>query len=222
MITRVDQYSGEEAIRIFATQLGTDYTAYQAKKVVDQWCEFFQSGPSPIRSLAFTSRTPRRLFASLHPQSQLVSLAIKWGDYDDLRAVASMTGLQDLWLGGAVRVSSLTPLESLAGLRRLCIEGLRDVRDLSPVGKLVGLESLELGGNWMSPRIAHIDSIGFLRDLTQLSELILHTIVVDDLDYSPVLALNDLAVCQVALARGMKPSHDELSRQIPALEPIAQ
>jgi hypothetical protein len=51
VITTVAEYDGQASIRISATQLGSDYTARATAKVVDEWLEFFEAGPSPIREL---------------------------------------------------------------------------------------------------------------------------------------------------------------------------
>lgn len=204
-------------MRVAATQLGKRYSTHQAKKIVDKWCEFFASGPTAIVDLAFTSRTPKRLFASLAGQTQLRSLAVKWGDYDDLNPVTGMRGLTELWLGGASSVSTLTPLTELPQLRQLVLESLRRVHDLSPLGSLARLRSLEVGGDWISPRIVHVDSVAFLRNLPGLERLVLHTMIVDDLDYSPLLSLGNLKEVRVMAVRGMRPSHDELCAAIPAL-----
>lgn len=44
--------------------------------------------------------------------------------------------------------------------------------------------------------------------------------IVDDLDYSPLLALTNLTELRVMPTRGMSPSHDELSSAIDALETL--
>lgn len=177
--------------------------------------DFFSSGPSGIRDLEFTSRTPKRLFDSLRAQTQLRRLAVKWGDYDDLSPLAGLAGLRELSLRGASRVTSVEPLGGLVSLQRLTIESLRRAHDLSLLGRLTSLTDLELGGDWMSPRNAHVDSIGFLRDLTELENVLLHTIIVDDLDYSPLLSLPRLRSVRVMKTRGMKPSHDYLKSALP-------
>ena len=69
--------------------------------------------PTPLTSLQFTSRTPKRLFAALAGQPQLLRLVVKWGDYEDLSSVASMTGLPHLKLRGATAVSNVAALASL-------------------------------------------------------------------------------------------------------------
>jgi hypothetical protein len=216
----VDEYDGGPEVRVAATQLGTSFSAYQARKIVDQWCEFFAGGPSPITDLAFTTRTPRRLFASLRGQTQLRRLGVKWGDYDDLTPLTGMHELAELWLGGASSVRTLAPLAEMPQLRELAVESLHHVHDLSPLGSLTQLRELELGGDWMTPRLVHVDSIGFLRSLPELERLVLHTMVVDDLDYSPLLGLERLIEARVVPARGMRPSHDELCMALPALQPL--
>lgn len=221
-ITTVDQYDGGSVVRVAATQLGTRYSASQAKKIVDHWCEFFAGGPTPITDLAFTTRTPKRLFASLREQTQLRSLGVKWGDYDELSPLAGMHELAELWLGGASSIRTLAPLAEIPELRELAVESLRRVHDLSPLGSLARLRALEVGGDWMSPRIVHIDSLAFLRKLPSLENLVLHTMIVDDLDYSPLLSLGSLKEVRVRPAKGMRPSHDELCAAIPALEPLGK
>ncbi|WP_269940079.1 hypothetical protein [Arthrobacter sp. HY1533] len=161
-ITTVAEYDGQESIRISATQLGSEYTARAAVKFVDEWLEFFQAGPSPIRELEFVSRTPRRLFNSLNLQSQLVRLQVKWGDFNDLAALAGMSQLRELVLGGASSVESVEPLRYLPNIETLRIESLKRASDLSPIGDMTSILDLELGGDWISPRIAHIDSIAFM------------------------------------------------------------
>lgn len=146
------------------------------------------------------------------------SLRVKWGDYDDLSPLTRMHDLTELWLGGASNIPSLAPLAEMPQLRDLAVESLRHVHDLSPLGSLTKLRTLEVGGNWMSPRIVHVDSVAFLRSLPGLEHLVLHTMIVDDLDYSPVLSLGNLREARVMPARGMRPSHDELRAAIPALE----
>jgi len=89
------------------------------------------------------------------------------------------------------------------------------VHDCSPLQELRNLDDLTLGGDWMSPRIAHIDSIGWLPALQGLRSLVLHTMIVDDLDYHPLLALSNLRTVRVMKARGMRPTIQELEQRLP-------
>jgi len=214
MLTQVSEYEGQPSIAVACTQLGTSFTARSAKRVVDEWVEFFQR-PSTLTRLDFRSRTPKRLFAALAGQPQLERLHVKWGDYADLNPLRSMTGLRHLELRGASNVTDVTALTSLTQLQGLALEGFRDIADSRPLGALSSLIDLELGGNWMTPRIGRIESVRFLRTLPRLEELLLHTLVVDDLDYSPLLDLPALRSVRVMKVRGMQPGHDELRRRLP-------
>jgi hypothetical protein len=203
-------------VRISATQLSPSrYSKRHAARVVSEWIEFFDRGPSGIRRLAFVSRTPKRLFQALVSQTQLEWLSVKWGDYDDLGALSALTRLTSLRLAGASSVLSLAPLAGLNQVEKLEVESLQRARDLSPIGLMRSVVDLQVGGNWMTPRIAHVDSIAFLRETPQLRRLLLHTMIVDDLDYSPVLDLPNLESVAVMKARGMRPPIEELMARTP-------
>ena len=51
--------------------------------------------------------------------------------------------------------------------------------------------------------------------LQDLEKVLLHTVVVDDLDYSPLLDLPKLRSVRAMKVRGMRPEHDELRRRLP-------
>lgn len=214
-ITRLAEYRGEAEVVVEATQLGSEYSQSEARRIVDEWAEFFASTPSPICDLRFVSRTPERLFEALRGQTQLEALAVKWGDYADLTPVAGMIQLRRLNLGGASSVEDLQPLAGLPRVENLLIEGLRRVRDLSPIGDMSGVTDLELGGDWMTPRVVHVESFGFLRKMPQLRSLLLHSIAADDLDYASVLALPNLTSVRVMEVRGMQPNIDVLKATTP-------
>lgn len=210
-ITRLDEYTGQAEVLLAATQLGLDYSPTQARRVISEWVAFFSSGPSPIRELHFVSRTPHRLFNALRGQAQLQVLQVKWGDYTDLAALDGMNELHTLWLAGASNVEDLTPLRGLQEVRSLSLESLRRVHDLSPLDEMTAVTSLDIGGDWMSDRLAHVDSIRFLREMPQLQRLLLHTVIGDDLDYSPILELPALREVRVMKARGMQPPYEQLT-----------
>lgn len=83
------------------------------------------------------------------------------------------------------------------------------------LGHLVNLTDLELGGDWISPRNAHVSSIAFLRELNKLEKVLLHTLFVDDRDYSALLSLPRLSWVRVMATKGMEPSFDHLKRALP-------
>ncbi|MCB0909252.1 MAG: hypothetical protein KDB63_19275 [Nocardioidaceae bacterium] len=214
-VVEVREYEGETSIDLAATQLGSGYSETRKRQIVDEWVAFFGSGPTPIRSWRFLTRTPKRLFAALSPQSQLTALQVKWGDYDDLAVLSPMAGLVSLRLRGASGVQDLRPLAGLQAVEVLQVEGLRGLLDASPVGQMRSVTDLELGGNWVTPKNVRITSAAFLAEMPQLQRLLLHTLIVDDLDYRPLLSLPNLQKVRVMAARGMTPSKDELVRCLP-------
>lgn len=214
-VVEVREYEGETSIDLAATQLGSGYSETRKRRIVDEWVDFFGSGPTAIRSLRFLTRTPKRLFAALSAQSQLRALQVKWGDYDDLHVLSGMAGLVSLRLAGASGIRDLRPLAGLQAVETLQIEGLRGVLDASPVGQMRSVTDLELGGDWMTPRNVRITSAAFLARMPQLQRLLLHTLIVDDLDYHPLLSLPNLQRVRVMERRGMTPPKKELVERLP-------
>lgn len=212
-LKRPSDYNGEEAIYVEATQ-SDDLTATQMKKLVQAWMEFFESGPSPVKSLEFITRTPRRLFETLTHQTQLEYLKVKWGDYSDLSPIMNMPNLNTLKFQSAPAVKNLEPLAGNIAIRTLEINGLRDAHDMAPIGTMTALRTLHLGGDGNSLRIAHIDSLDFIHNLPQLEDLLLQGLIVDSKDYGPLLTLKNLKNSWVMESRGMRPKIEELSEHL--------
>jgi hypothetical protein len=145
-VVEVREYEGESSIALAATQLGSDYSEARKRQIVDEWVDFFRAGPSPIRSLHFLTRTPKRLFDALSAQSQLTALQVKWGDYDDLQVLTTMPGLVTLRLRGASAVHDLRPLAELPAVEALQVEGLRGLVDAGPVGQMRSVTDLGSAG----------------------------------------------------------------------------
>lgn len=214
-VVEVREYDGQPSVALAATQLGSAYSETRKRQIVDEWVDFFKSGPTPIRTLHFLTRTPKRLFAALAAQTQLTTLQVKWGDYDDLRVLNQMKGLATLRLRGASAVHDLGPLAGLQAVETLQVEGLRGLVDAGPVGQMHSVTDLELGGTWMTPKNVRITSAAFLAAMPQLRRLLLHTLIVDDLDYRPLLSLPSLQHVRVMATRGMTPPIEELIERLP-------
>jgi len=210
--TEVSEYDGSERILLEPTQLfadvfGRPLPRSRLKRIVDEWCEFFEAGPTPIRYLDISSRAPKRLITALRGQAQLRGLAIKWGDYDDVSAIAGMPDLWSLRLGGASGLTELAPLRSATSLRVLELEASRRLTDYSPLGALSTLEEFRVTGSTAIPTIA------FVRGLTGLRHLLIGARVLDE-DYSPLLELAGLEKLRVHKQRTMHPSYEELEERI--------
>lgn len=212
-IERPSEYNGEAAICVEATQ-NDALTATQKKKLVQEWVDFFEAGPSPVKRLEFITRTPRRLFESLQHQTQLEDLRLKWGDYSDLSPIPILPNLHTLKFQSAPAVKTLEPLTGNATIRTLQIHGLRDAHDMNPIGTMTSLRNLHLGGDGNSLRVAHIDSLEFIHNLPQLEELMLQGLIVDSKDYSPLLSLKNLKLSWVMATPGMRPKTEELSEHL--------
>ncbi|MCU1421222.1 MAG: hypothetical protein JWN36_873 [Microbacteriaceae bacterium] len=207
------EYSGERVVAVSATQLAVPQS--RANRVVEGWVELFQSGPTPIAELTFSSRTPARLFDSLRSQTQLTKLVLKWGDFADLSVLSGMRRLRQLDLGGAAAITTVEPLAELDGLRELNIDGSKRVTDYGPLRRLAALEKLSITESLNGPR-QHADSLEFVRGLTSLREL-LFTPRVDSLDYSPLLSLQHAELVCVPAVRGMVPSAVDLEWSVPGM-----
>lgn len=214
-LTEAGEYEGQETIRLCCTQLGPSYTPGQARRILEGWVDLLSGGPTPITDLQFVSRTPKRLFAALGGQPQLRRLVVKWGDYHDLSVLEPMSQLRHLELRGASAVTDVGALAHLTRLETLAVEGFDRIDDTSPLARLTHLADLELGGKWTASRNGHVNSIAFISALQGLTTVLLHTVVVDDLDYTPLLALPELKSVRVMAVRGMRPPHGELKRRLP-------
>jgi hypothetical protein len=219
--TELSEYDGAQRILLSPTQLGVDefgrlIPRSRMTKIVDEWCEFFRAGPSPIRYLDVISRAPKRLVASLLTQTQLRGLAIKWGDYDDISALGGMPELWTADLGGATALTDLTPLQEARSLRVLRLTDTRRATDYSPLDRLVDLEEFVLQSGFTSPRLK-IPNIAFLRGMTGLRYLVIDGQVLDG-DYSALLDRADVEELWLYRQRSMEPSYEELARRIPGMQ----
>ena len=214
-LTEAAEYAGQSVIRIACTQLGGSYTPTRARQVVAEWVDLLSGEPTAVTDLQFLSRTPKRLFDALSGQPQLHRLIVKWGDFSDLSPLRGLRELEHLELRGASAVSDVSPLSALSQLETLAIEGFRRIEDLAPLASLALLTDLELGGAWATPRNAHVNSISFLRKLNRVESLLLHTIIVGDRDYSPLLSMPSLRSVRVMATKGMEPSIDHLKLALP-------
>lgn len=218
VLERPEQYRGQTSVAVRAAQVA-DLTAHQQARLLDSWSDFFASGPTNIWELSFPMRMPRRLFESLASQTQLRSLAVSWGVFDDLSPLEGMRNLVELELESATSVTTLEPLRALGKLEALELGGAWRVQDYSIIGSLTTLRQLSLGGG--SEKRQHVESLKFLPSLRELRKLDFALIPVD-LDYSPLLAMTwveDVSVWTLETHRKrMTPSMIDLEWALPGLQ----
>ena len=91
--TEVSEYDGAERILLHPSQLYSDdfgrpIPRSRMKKIVDEWCEFFEAGNTPIRHLEIRRERPSGSPRGCAEMTQLRAVQIKWGDYEDTTALA--------------------------------------------------------------------------------------------------------------------------------------
>ena len=205
-IVEVSEYKGQKSLIINCTQLGDSFTpqyktAKQKRAVLDQWCEFLRSEPD----------TFKELLDAVCCQRNLKSLHIKWGSYEELDALASLSHLKSLFIGSGARVKSIAPIAKLTGLENLCVENFQKINDYSLFANLQNLKSLEICGDGLSPKFIHIDSLEFLRPMPGLTSLVILVARLKSKDYSPILSLKELTHLSLPPQHKLFGLFDELS-----------
>lgn len=190
-----------------ATQLSSQGVGKpsEQRRILQEWIEFFASGPTRISELNLVSRVPQELLDALARQTQLRHLHVKWGPYSDLTPLKSLTKLKSLSLGGATRVADLTPLTSLDALRALAIDQPYSVHELGPLGELRSLRNLFYGnGSLGSDKVVTVNDLRWIRSLTNLRTLQLPGTRIPPPELEIVLELPRLTALSIPLRRSYR------------------
>ena len=218
ILERPEEYCGQSTVVVAVSQIA-DVTPRQQSKIVGDWCRFFATGPTDFWDLEFAGRMPKRLFDSLATQTQLRRLAVAWGVYDDLSAVADMTELLELELESATSIETLEPLRSLTKLETLEVRNAGRVRDFPVVGDLVTLRQLSLSAG--DGKKEPVESLVFLTRLRDLRCLSLG-LIPENLDFSPLLEMTwveEMTIWTLDKHRKrMNPSLVDLEWALPGLQ----
>jgi hypothetical protein len=218
-VTEVSQYAGGKELTINCTQLddGLYKSPKEKKRVLNEWCEFLIDNPNTFTELTFGTRMPQELFEAICHQQNLERLEIKWGAYKDVSAIESLQELKLLEIGPGAAVESIAPVSKLPNLIGLYVENFQKINDYSQLEALRKLESLTICGNGMGPQYIRLDSLEFLRQMTQLRHLRLTSIRLASKDYSPILSLKRLEHLTLGVHRDFKNVLDDL-RRLPKLK----
>ena len=215
-VVEVSEYDGEQELTINCTQLSQNYKPKDKKRILNEWVELLKEQPNSFTKLGFGTRMPQELFEAVCHQKCLVDLHIKWGAYSDLSPVTNLSNLDFLYIGSGASVEALEPLSSLSSLKGLYIENFKKIHDYSSLQKLSQLESLTICGDGMGPQYIKVDSIEFLRNMTQLHFFSFLTVRLSSGDYSPVLDLANLEHLSLRSHKDVKKIYKELC-QLPKL-----
>lgn len=184
------QYRRQRYVWLACTQLGPPYKASDQKRIVQEWCAFFQE-ESLIRELALRSRVPPKLFEAVCHHQQLTRLHVKWGPVVDLTSLQRMPQLEGLSLG-TTSVTNISPIAELPRLRFLQLDNLKQVQDFGALSRACRLEFLEIEGYPQGPQKIHVKDLAFARDLQNLRALKIGYAIVDNCDISPLVELRKL------------------------------
>lgn len=218
---RVDQYRGQQRIRILATQL-EEYEPHPARRrrILDEWVEFL-STDKHIVEVNLASSVPQKLLEAVSGQRALRKLAVKWGRYRDLSALAGLERLEDVELGGATGVDALEPLTTLPLLSRLSVSEAHKA-DAGVLGNAVVLRELCFGNAHLgSDRHVDLPDIRWIRALGELRRLELPGTRIVDADLSPLLDLPHLKELRLPLRRDYRQQVFEFATRSRAFARVA-
>lgn len=224
VLWRPEQYAGQRAIRVQATQLDDRGVsgAAERQRILREWIEFLAGTATNIVELQFVSRTPQELFDAATGQNQLRSLSVKWGPYSDLSALERVPLLEHLYLGGATSVDTLRPLTALRGLTDLSISQAYQADDYSELSAMIGLRSLLYGNASLgSDRNLNIADLEWLRPLAELRTLHLPGVRLISADLNPILDLPDLEDLTIPLRRSYRRQVFEFAASSPSFATVA-
>jgi len=207
------EYRRQKYAWIACTQLGPPYKPADQKRIVREWCEFFD-GDSPLRELALRSRVAPQLFEAVCCHQQLTRLHVKWGPVKDLTPLRKLQQLEGLSLG-TTSVEDISPVADLPALTMLQLVNLKHVRDLGPLAAAARLQFLEVEGYWQGPQKTHLLNLEFARELHDLRALSIGYVIVEDLDVTPLLGLTRLEYLD--LPSVSQRDRDRLIEALPAL-----
>ncbi|GAB3808291.1 hypothetical protein GCM10028798_33990 [Humibacter antri] len=172
--------------------------------------------------MEFVSRVPQELLDAATGQTRLRRLAVKWGSYSDLACLTRLAVLEDLTLGGADNVTTLTPLTGLPALSRLHVSQAFNAVDPSPLGGLAHLHELRFGNSYPgSDRSVVLPDVRWAATLVDLRRLDLPGTRILDPDLSPLLELHRLEALNLPLRRSYRRQVFALASRSPAFAGLA-
>ncbi|MEV4686085.1 hypothetical protein [Microbacterium sp. LWH3-1.2] len=205
VLWRVDQYTGQSAVRVQATQLETHEASSAARRTLfEDWVRFLSTAETNIVDLDLVSRVPQDLVDAASGQRHLRKLAVKWGPYRDLSALSALRSLEELALGGATSVESLEPLTSLPVLSRLFVSQAHKA-DGAALGSLVQLRGRCFGNADLgSDKSVVLQDLRWVTSLNELRQLELPGTRLIDPDLTPLLELPHLENLRLPLRRAYR------------------
>ncbi len=223
LLWRADQYQGESAVRVAATQLEQRApSATERRRILDEWITFFATADTAVTRLEFASRVPQELLDAISGQAQMREIQVEWCPYRDVSALGNLSELTVVHLGGATRLERLLPLRRLPRLRELTVSEGHRVEDRETLGRLTTLRSLTYGnGSLGSNKNVVLPDLRWVRSLTELRALALPGTRLLDGDLSPLLKLPKLERLVIPLRRQFRKQVIEFAEFSPVFAAVA-
>ena len=188
VVTEIVEYKGSNELRLYITQL-TDRTSYQQSKLVKEWCKVLPTFTS-IEHLWLPSRVNQIIFDAICELPNLKTLWIKWSGIKRINNIENLNKLEHLHIGSSSKIESIEPLSSLKSLITLETEQLNKISNFESIGNLTQLEGLGIDGSiWGTQKI---ESLDFIRQLTELKYFTMTNSRLVSKSFEPLLALDKL------------------------------
>lgn len=210
-IRHPSEYLGSSVLNIACTQ--TELSKSQQDKLVDEWCHLLPK--LPIKTLAFSSKVPQRLFEAACAVPQLEALSIKWSSIDSFESISKGTSLKSLFLGSSPKITSLTPITECVNLEHLFIENIQEPVDLLFAKKLQRLR--EFGLSAARGRKLQVRTLEPLSSLKLLEVLWLVDLQVLEGSLKPLHSLSSLASLRTTIKKSSI-EFKELCAAVPTLK----
>lgn len=150
----------------------------EKKKVMQAWVKKLPT-LQHLKRLNLWTHVNQAVFDAACALPNLEVLRIKWGNVQDISAIAQLRKLRALYFGSATRVKSIAPLGELPALEILLLENFKSIDDFTPLTALRSLRDLSVTGSMWSRQA--IGSLAPFAEMTWLESLALDTSSVQSL-----------------------------------------
>lgn len=223
VLRRVDQYVGQTAVRVAATQLDPgEFGGAERREILAEWIHFFANAPTKILHLDLVSRVTQELLDAVSGQTNLRSIDVKWGPYHDISPLTELRLLERVSLGGASQLASLAPLNTLSDLSALTVSQAHKLDDIAVIGDLTSLRALRFGNSSLvSDKSVVIADLSWVSRLSELRTLELPGTRILNPDLTPMLALKSLEAFGLPLRRSYRKQVFEFAEGSPVFATLA-
>jgi hypothetical protein len=196
-ITFINEYSPTEYLKLDFNQI---YPPSKQTKIISEWCKLLPE-LKEIKFIWLKNRIAQKTFDSLCLMENLEGLWIEWSLIKNIDNVVKLKNLKHLYIGSSPKLESIDPLQKMNSLVTLELEQLNRISDFSILSLLPNLEGLGINGSLWTTQI--IDSLDFLKTLTNLKYLTLVNSKLNKTTFDPILNLKELVRFRASWNHGL-------------------